>query len=77
MNKNEKKSMTFSPLYTGQKASIPPFPLSYFLPSKTTSFYRYVGSLTTPPCSEVVVWTVFAQKLFISQEQVSSQVAMI
>lgn len=63
-------------MHTGQTARIPPFPLSYLLPSDTTSFYRYLGSLTTPPCSEVVVWTVFVQKLFISDRQVSSQVAM-
>ena len=33
-------------------------------------FYRYVGSLTTPPCTEGISWTIFNTKLHISHSQV-------
>ncbi|KAJ4705250.1 Alpha carbonic anhydrase [Melia azedarach] len=33
-------------------------------------YYRYVGSLTTPPCSESVTWSVLANVKTISKEQV-------
>ena len=39
------------------------------MPRGTGRFYRYNGSLTTPPCNEVVIWTVFKDREFISQEQ--------
>ena len=33
-------------------------------------FYRYSGSLTTPPCYESVVWTLFENTIPISAKQV-------
>lgn len=43
-----------------------------FLPSDTTKYYRYNGSLTTPGCFESVIWTVFDEPLYISQRQMSA-----
>ena len=34
-------------------------------------YYRYHGSLTTPPCSRAVVWTVYQVPVYISWSQVS------
>ncbi|KAH9319793.1 hypothetical protein KI387_021562, partial [Taxus chinensis] len=36
------------------------------------SYYRYNGSLTTPPYTEPVQWTVIAQLRTASQEQVNN-----
>lgn len=40
-----------------------------YTPAKL-SYFRYEGSLTTPPCSESVRWFVMDETLTISQEQV-------
>ncbi|XP_051530642.1 uncharacterized protein LOC127427213 [Myxocyprinus asiaticus] len=33
-----------------------------------TKYYRYIGSLTTPPCEEAVVWTIFKDPIRISRD---------
>lgn len=35
------------------------------------SYYRYMGSLTTPPCSEGVNWYILKKPLELSKEQIS------
>ncbi|KAL5006486.1 hypothetical protein ScPMuIL_015292 [Solemya velum] len=42
-----------------------------FLPSSYGEFYRYTGSLTTPPCYESVLWTVFTDFIPISDNQMA------
>ena len=41
------------------------------LPASTSKFYRYTGSLTTPGCNEIVVWTVFDAPIYISDRQLA------
>ena len=43
--------------------------LKDLLPENTNEFYRYHGSLTSPPCHEIVAWTVFKHPVSISFEQ--------
>uniref|UniRef100_A0A8C3T5P6 Carbonic anhydrase n=1 Tax=Chelydra serpentina TaxID=8475 RepID=A0A8C3T5P6_CHESE len=56
--------------YAGQKVSIPPFDVHELLPGQLGHYFRYNGSLTTPPCSQNVLWTVFRQRARISASQV-------
>jgi len=42
-----------------------------FLPPKSRNYYHYMGSLTTPPCSEIVSWFVLKEPLVVSETQVA------
>ncbi|KAG9489653.1 hypothetical protein GDO78_005548 [Eleutherodactylus coqui] len=56
--------------YKGQKFQIPRFDVQYLLPERPDKYYRYEGSLTTPPCNPSVLWSVFQNPVYISEEQV-------
>ncbi|KAL6093901.1 hypothetical protein STEG23_026398 [Scotinomys teguina] len=53
----------------GAKIEIPGLDVSALLPSDLSHYYRYEGSLTTPPCSQGVIWTVFNQTVKLSAKQ--------
>lgn len=47
-----------------------PFSPSALLPDDRHTFFRYHGSLTTPPCTESVIWTILHKTVPISKLQV-------
>ncbi|XP_057666312.1 putative carbonic anhydrase 3 [Diorhabda carinulata] len=46
------------------------FVIKNYLPIDLAGFYRYNGSLTTPNCTEGIIWTVFTNTIPISKQQV-------
>lgn len=46
------------------------------LPPADTSYYNYIGSLTTPPCSEGVSWNVMRTPIEVSSEQIAKFTAV-
>ncbi|CAN7987267.1 unnamed protein product, partial [Ixodes pacificus] len=44
--------------------------LSRLLPANKVDHFQYFGSLTTPPCSEVVTWIVLREPITVSESQV-------
>jgi len=45
--------------------------------ARASQVYRYTGSLTTPPCSENVLWVVFQQHLDVTAETIDGAAKLI
>ena len=59
------------PARAGGKAALPaPLDVSALLPADV-DYYRFSGSLTTPPCSEGVLWLVAKKPATVSKAQVA------
>jgi carbonic anhydrase len=43
--------------------------LASLFSSDLTAFWRYTGSLTTPPCTEGIIWTVFKHPINVNDDQ--------
>lgn len=47
------------------------------LPPQSGNYYHYMGSLTTPPCSEIVSWFVLKDPIVVSEAQIARFIDMI
>ncbi|NWY07154.1 CAH14 anhydrase, partial [Nothoprocta ornata] len=56
--------------YAGD-TSIPAFDVRQLLPARLDLYYRYNGSLTTPPCSQGVLWSVFQEPVRVGSAQLA------
>lgn len=62
----------FSKAFRAARIYISKVNLVDFLPKNRTSFYSYRGSLTYPPCTEGVSWTLFDVPSYVTNIMVRS-----
>lgn len=58
-------------IYNSSEKEIKNIELINFLPSKKEA-YNYIGSLTTPPCTEGVQWIIFEEPIELSETQIAA-----
>ncbi|XP_052000595.1 carbonic anhydrase 14 isoform X1 [Xyrauchen texanus] len=63
--------------YAGQQVAIPAFDVRSLLPNDLGQYFRYNGSLTTPPCHQSVLWTIFNERVKISHLQLMKLETML
>lgn len=65
------KVWTYMPLDAGDRVRLPTglIDMNELLP-KDQRYYQFMGSLTTPPCTEGVLWLVLKQTTPVSREQI-------
>ena len=65
------KVWTYMPLDSGDRVRMPQnlLDLNELLP-KDQRYYQFMGSLTTPPCTEGVLWNVIKQPISVGRDQI-------
>ncbi|KAK2172674.1 hypothetical protein NP493_943g00010 [Ridgeia piscesae] len=63
--------------HNGENETLTTFAIKPMMPSNLADYYTYAGSLTTPPCSEVVVWNIFEETVKISEKQVIYELRLL
>ncbi|KAL7831622.1 hypothetical protein AOLI_G00291700 [Acnodon oligacanthus] len=60
--------------HPGNSSAVGPLSLDLLIPSQNElkNYFRYKGSLTTPNCTESVIWTVFQNTILLSKSQLSA-----
>ncbi|XP_052802891.1 carbonic anhydrase 2-like [Mya arenaria] len=58
--------------YKNENVPIHSIPLMELIPARLFNYFRYQGSLTTPPCYESVTWTLFNETIEIAEEQLQA-----
>ncbi len=71
-NEGIKKVWKQMPAKGGEKAAMASQVKAETLLPQEQGYYRFNGSLTTPPCSEGVLWMVMKQSVTVSKEQVDA-----
>jgi carbonic anhydrase len=74
--KEGKENKTLAPVFAalppeGKPVSLATFEPAAILPAKR-GYYKFTGSLTTPPCSDGVRWQVLKQPAELSKEQIAA-----
>ena len=54
----------------GSPVAAPMLDPTSLMPRNRQAYWRYQGSMTTPPCAEVVLWTVLREPVQASREQI-------
>ena len=74
--KEGKENTVLAPIFSALPAEGKPNPLASFDPASVLpekrAYYKFMGSLTTPPCSDGVRWHVLKQPMELSKAQIAA-----
>lgn len=76
-NRTLQKIWDIAPHAEGEAHSATRIDPSKLLGDEDDEYYGYQGSLTTPPCSEIVTWNVLQEPIEASREQIDHFVSLL